>query len=163
MNSIIYAVCIASIISSALFMLLPHRRMLRICSLVIGLFIILSIAVPVRAVVMSFKGERWSIDEYAPQDTADDAYIEAIAKATTDNLVTAMDHLLQNEGIKADNIVIGIRIDEEQRIYVSRVVIYISREYEHDSERIAQIVYRNLSKEPKIVVQEETVPNPIEP
>ena len=155
MRAFAYTVCITSLVCSVLYMLLPHHRTRKIASFVIGVFIIAALCVPLKEALSTLKGESLDVSEYSAGFQDDYAYIDAVTRMTTDNLVTALDKLLQNEGIQADNIIIGVRVEDDGGIYVNKADIYISKTYEDERERIAQIVYRNLSKEPRIIVNEE--------
>ena len=93
-------------------------------------------------------------NKYSDFSFSQEEYNKAIMQKTADNLVLCADHLLKNEGIEADNIRLSLKISEGASIYVSNIIIYISRDIDNRKQDIESIIYRNFSKEPKIIIEE---------
>ena len=93
------------------------------------------------------------------------AYVSKDTKATADEVVSTSQELspddkltaARTERTQAQDIRLTLKISDEGRIYASRAVIYISREYEHRVNDIKSIVYRNISKEPEVYIDGQRV------
>lgn len=155
LQTLAVTLCYICVAVSIISLLSPQKRTRRVMGFVVGLFFISVMA----SAVASQIGD---IDLSAPEfpSASVPAYNEVdyereIAQMTADNLTTALDELLHNEGINARDIQLTLKISDEGRISVIRAVIYISEE---DRDRIADvesIVYRNIAKEPQVYVKEE--------
>lgn len=111
--------------------------------------------IPIIGLFDSFSAD-FELDESVAQysDNADDVYSQLVLNKTADNLVLAADNLLKNEGITADNIELALKKTDNNSIYISSVVIYISKQYEHRAQDISKIIGSNMLKEPVIIVNE---------
>ena len=111
--------------------------------------------IPVVGLFDSFSSD-FKFDESVAQysDNTDNAYNQLVLSKTADNLVLAADNLLKNEGITADNIELALKKTDNDSIYISSVVIYISEQYSHRAQEITKIIASNMSKEPVIIVNE---------
>lgn len=146
--------CSCCIICSLLSLLIPQERMKKTLNLVLSLFLICSLILPVKALIADWNTE-FEIEEYSGDFSfSEEDYQKAVMKETADQLVRCADHLLQNEEIKADNIRLSLKISQEGSIYVSNIIIYISRDTKDRKQDIESIIYRNFAKEPKIIVEE---------
>ena len=111
--------------------------------------------IPIIGLFDSFSAD-FELDESVAQysDNTDNAYNQLVLSKTADNLVLAADNLLKNEGITADNIELALKKTDNDSIYISSVVIYISEQYSHRAQEITKIIASNMSKEPVIIVNE---------
>ncbi len=153
MTAAAVTLCVVSMVCSLLFSVIPGTRMKKTANFVLGIFIISALALPLTDALSTLRGS----DDTTLSDEPtynEDEYIDAVAQETSDNLVRALDNLLLNEGIEVNNIRLSLRVDEDFRIYVRRVVIYISEDMTDRQDKIESIIYRNLSKEAEIVVEE---------
>lgn len=149
--------CFTAVAVSIVTVMIPQKRTRRIMSLVIGLFFIstfiTSAAAQLKEVDFSLsESEEIVIPTYSEED-----YQDAVAQVTSDNLTQALDELLENEGIKADDVQLTLKISDEGRISFVRAVIYISETDRPKTAKIKSIVYRNISKEPEIYVSGEEI------
>lgn len=145
-------ICYLAVGSSLLSMLMPQKRTSKIFLFVLGLFVISSIGISILNFAENFSLPTETEDTLpAPREYGAD-YTDIVAQNTADNVVEAMNTLLEEEGIHPTDIQITLKISDEGRIYVREAVIYISEEYEDRVQEIESIIYRNLSKEPKIYV-----------
>ncbi len=128
--------------------------MKKIIDLILGLFLVCSAVLPLIGLLSDSEynteiktNETVAVQEY------DEALNEAVLTTTAENLVKATNNLLQSEGIKASNIKIGIKKNEDNSIYISTLNIYITKDYENRTEDIAKIIGSNMSKEPVIICE----------
>ena len=146
------AICCICIAVSVLSILIPQKRTSKIMGFVIGLFLISSVIGLFATYNEDLKMDFSEIEKYAIPDYSEEDYNDAALQLTADNLTVALNELLLNEDIRADDILISLKITNEGRIYASRIVIYISEAYAARRNDIKSIVYGNLSKEPEIYV-----------
>ncbi len=148
-------VCVCCIACSIISLVAPLGKMKKIMNLILGMFLLCSMVIPFVGLFDSFTAD-FEFDESATQysDDSTDAYNQLVLEQTADNLVLAADNLLKNEGITASNIELALKKTDNDSIYISSVVIYISEQYEHRAQEITKIIGSNMSKEPVIVVNE---------
>lgn len=150
-----YMICAVCIAASVLSSLIPQKRTRKLLSFVIGLFLLSSVS---GAVIAASDSGELAIPDFqadGPPPYSVEDMNDAVAQKTADNLVQAINELLLNEGIRADDIKLNLKITDERRIYVSRVVIYINEADAVSAAKIRSIVNGNLSKEPEIYVSGE--------
>lgn len=148
-------VCVCCIVCSIISLVAPLGKMKKIMNLILGMFLLCSMVIPVVGLFDSlpsgfeFDG---TITEYDGENTPD--YDKMVLNQTADNLVLAADNLLKNEGIEASNIELALKKTDNNSIYISSVVIYITKQYENRAQDISKIIGSNMSKEPVIIVNE---------
>ena len=155
MKSVCITICCTCIAVSILSVLIPQKRTRRVMGLVIGLF---TVSTFMTAVTSQLGDLSMTVPDMASVEIpaySDTEYIDAVAQQTADNLTQALDELLQNEGIQAEDIRLTLKISDEGRISVARAVIYINENDRQNSDRIESIIYRNIAKEPEIHVTGE--------
>ena len=143
--------CISAAVG-ILSVLIPQKRTGRLMSFVIGMFFIGSLLSAVISGLQNIGDFDAGDYELSIPEHSEDEYRDTVAQATADRLTQVLNDLLINEGIHAQDIRLTLKISGEGRIYASRVVIYISSEYEHRVSDIASIIYRNISKEPEVYI-----------
>lgn len=148
--------CVCSIACSVISVIAPTGRMKKTVNLILGMFLLCSMAVPVVG-LLSTSSYDFEIDEQSLNLEADNSgeYESLVLRKTADNLVKATNDLLLSNDIEADNIRVGIKKTDDNSIYISSIYIYISKEYEPKSEKIKSIIGSNMTKEPVIIVSEE--------
>lgn len=117
---------------------------------VIGLFFISTLVTAVSAQMENIIFAEPETEEISVPCYDENDYEDTAAQLTADNLTEALNELLLNEGIQADDIRLTLKISEERRITVSRVIIYISKDYQSRETDIENIIYRNIAKEPEL-------------
>lgn len=152
LKSAALTVCCVCVAVSVISVLIPQKRTRRILGFVAGLFFISTLLNGIALHPENLNFEEITSGDYGIPQYSEDDMTAAAAQLTADNLTSALDELLRNEGIMADDIQITLKISDDGRIYASRAVIYINEEYEPRRGDIESIVYRNLSKEPEIYV-----------
>ena len=151
LNSVGLTICYVCIAVSILSALVPGKRMRRMMSFVIGIFLI-------GTVISAFSTEIKGVDLSVPQDVTEiptyneKDYEDTVAQMTADHLTESLNELLLNEGIAAEDIRLTLKISDKGRISAERVIIYISEAYRERTRDIESIIYRNISKEPEIYV-----------
>ena len=155
LNTAASVLCASAVICALMSLIVPYDRMKKAVNLVLSLFLICSLILPVKSAI-----EQLSLDEtFSEYDESisfsQEDFNKAVLKETANSLVLCADELLKNEGLKANDIKLSLRISDEGSIYVGSVLIYISREYEDKAGEIEKIIYRNFSKEPQIIVEKE--------
>ena len=152
-SSLTVLVCSAGIGAGMLTLLIPQRRTKRILSFVLGLFLLVTMVGGVRE-MMSELDLSSVLDEDGDLPSVNErAYLDAVAQQTADTLVKALDELLREHGIEAENIELSVKISDEGRITADYINIYISEALRSRKSDIRSIVEANLSKEPHIYVQ----------
>ena len=137
--------------------LIPQKRTGRLMSFVIGVFFIGSLFSAVITGIQDIGDIDTGGYELSIPDHSEEEYRDTVAQAAADRLIQVLNELLINEGIQAQDIRLTLKISDEGRIYASRAVIYISREYEHRVNDIKSIIYRNISKEPEVYIDGQRV------
>lgn len=153
LSSLTIVICCAGIGAGMLSVLVPQKRTKRILGFVMGLFILVTVVNGVaEALGEANFSASFTIDSatmtYSEQD-----YTDAVAQQTAETLVHAVDELLLDEDVAAEDIRLSLKISDEGRILIDRIVIYISETYRSRASDIRSIVYRHLAKEPEIYVQ----------
>lgn len=148
-------ICICCVACSIVSLIIPTGRMKKTVSLVLGLFLICSAIIPIKGLVDSFNPDI-EIENSLEIETKynEEDYQKAVLKQTADNLVKVADNLLKNEGVTASNIKISLKVNEENSIYISRIIIYITKIDKENADKIKEIIFKNMSKEPEIIVYE---------
>lgn len=154
LNTAATTLCVCCIVCSLLSMLIPQERTKKTLNLVLSLFLICSLILPVRALLSDITMDFDTEDTVGNYSFSQKDYDRSILKQTADNLVLCADELLKNEGIAAENIRLSLKISEQKSIYVSNIIIYIDKETADRKQDIETIIYRNFSKEPKIIIEE---------
>lgn len=149
-------VCVCSIACSIISIIAPSGRMRKTVNLILGLFLLCSMAVPIIGLFsvssFNFKTDDYSVNSPTTDNTE---YEKLVLTTTADNLVKAANELLLSNDIKADNIKIGIKKTDDKSIYISSIYIYISKDDDFKTEEIKRIIGSNMSKEPVVIVSEE--------
>ena len=143
-------ICTVSAAATMLSLFIPQRRTRKILGFVIGLFLLVTIGEGI--VSLSFEVPELPIRFEDAADVDNGAYEKAILRETADHLVLALDSLLKEDGILADDIRLSLKKSEDHSISVDRIVIYINGMYRDRIDEIAEIVYWNLDKEPEVYV-----------
>ena len=152
LSGICMTVCLVSIAVCIFSVLIPQKRTAKIMSFVIGLFLTAAILSSIIANSEEISLDISELEKYKLPEYSQDDYNDTAIRMTADNLTSALNELLNNEGINADDIKLTLKITDEGRIYASRVVIYINEEDYPRRSDIKNLIYRNLSKEPEIYV-----------
>ena len=87
------------------------------------------------------------------QDTAYDAYNNAILTETKNSLETSMKDYLTQYGIKADEITVNLEVYENGGIYIASVSIYISIQDSEKSDEIKNLVKDKFEVIPEIITR----------
>lgn len=152
LQTVCVTLCYTCIAVSIISLLVPQKRTRRVMGFVIGLFFISAMTSAVAEQVdqiqlLDIEQEEITIPEYSEED-----FDNEIAQMTADNLTSALNELLLNEGIQAQDIQLTLKISDKGRISVVRAVIYINEADRSRTSDIRSIIYRNIAKEPEIYV-----------
>ena len=152
LQTVCVTLCYTCIAVSIISLLVPQKRTRRVMGFVIGLFFISTmtsaVAEQVDQIQLSeIEQEEITIPEYSEED-----FDNKIAQMTADNLTSALNELLLNEGIQAQDIQLTLKISDKGRISVVHAVIYINEADRSRTSDIRSIIYRNIAKEPEIYV-----------
>lgn len=149
--------CYTCVAISMITVLIPQKRTRRVMGFAVGLFFISTFITAIVAQMSEIDFSISDINEIPIPTYNENSSQDTVAQMTADNLTGALNELLNNEGIYPKNIQLSLKISDEGRISVVRAVIYISEKDIDKMTAIKSIVYRNISKEPKIhVTGEET-------
>lgn len=152
--SVVIVICAASLICTLVSTFITDGSTKKIVNLVLGAFIICSLISPVMS---AFSSVNVNLSEYETSDNIissnDEAYSNEVLKQTQINLEnSAKDILLQN-GIRINSCKIILANEDENRIIISSVSIYISKENSGSSQRIQEIIKDNFGINPSVVTE----------
>lgn len=147
--------CYTCVAVSILSLFVPQKRTRRVMGFVIGLFFLSTMASAIAAQIGEIDITEPALPQVSVPTYSDADYDREIAQMTADNIVIALNELLNNEGIIAQDIQVTLKISDDGRITVSRAVIYINEAYRDRCSDIESIVYRNIAKEPEVYVKGE--------
>lgn len=152
--TVVVVVCAASLICTLVSAFITDGSTKKIVNLVLGAFIICSLISPVMS---AFSAVDVNLSEYKTSDSMissnDELYSEEIIKQAQENLEnTARDILLQN-GISVNSCKIILANEDENRIIISSISIYISKDYAEHSQSIQEIIKDNFGINPSIITE----------
>lgn len=152
--TVVVVVCAASLICTLVSAFITDGSTKKIVNLVLGAFIICSLITPVMS---AFSAVDVNLSEYKTSDSMissnDELYSEEIIKQTQENLEnTARDILLQN-GISVNSCKIILANEDENRIIISSISIYISKDNAEHSQSIQEIIKDNFGINPSVMTE----------
>lgn len=152
--SVVIVICTASLICTLISTFITDGSTKKIVNLVLGAFIVCSLISPVMS---AFSSVDVNLSEYETSDSIissnDEAYSNEVLKQTQTNLEnSAKDILLQN-GISINSCKIILANEDENRIIISSVSIYINKENSGHSQRIQEIIKDNFGINPNVVTE----------
>lgn len=152
--SVVIVICAASLICTLISTFITDSSTKKIVNLVLGAFIVCSLISPVMS---AFSSVDVNLSEYETSDSIissnDEAYSNEVLKQTQTNLEnSAKDILLQN-GISINSCKIILANEDENRIIISSVSIYINKENSGHSQRIQEIIKDNFGINPNVVTE----------
>lgn len=152
--SVVIVICAASLISTLISTFITDGSTKKIVNLVLGAFIVCSLISPVMS---AFSSVDVNLSEYETSGSIissnDEAYSNEVLKQTQTNLEnSAKDILLQN-GISINSCKIILANEDENRIIISSVSIYINKENSGHSQRIQEIIKDNFGINPNVVTE----------
>lgn len=152
--SVTAAICASALICSLLSGFISDGGTKKILSLVLGAFVICSMIIPVKNAVNGFNEampEIQSSEEIV--STSDEAYSNAVIRQTEENLMSSLEDILLQNGIKINSCKIILSITDKNSIIISSVCIYISKEYAQYADLISEITFQNFSASPSIITE----------
>lgn len=152
--SVVIVICAASLICTLISTFITDGSTKKIVNLVLGAFIVCSLISPVMS---AFSSVDVYLSEYETSDSIissnDEAYSNEVLKQTQTNLEnSAKDILLQNR-ISINSCKIILANEDENRIIISSVSIYINKENSGHSQRIQEIIKDNFGINPNVVTE----------
>lgn len=152
--SVVIVICAASLICTLISTFITDGSTKKIVNLVLGAFIVCSLISPVMS---AFSSVDVNLSENETSDSIissnDEAYSNEVLKQTQTNLEnSAKDILLQN-GISINSCKIILANEDENRIIISSVSIYINKENSGHSQRIQEIIKDNFGINPNVVTE----------
>lgn len=152
--SVVIVICAASLICTLVSTFITDGSTKKIVNLVLGAFIVCSLISPVMS---AFSSVDVNLSEYEPSDSIissnDEAYSSEILNLTQKNLEnSAKDILLQN-GLSINSCKIILANEDENRIIISSVSIYINKENSGHIQRIQEIIKDNFGINPNVVTE----------
>lgn len=152
--SVVIVICAASLICTLISTFITDGSTKKIVNLVLGAFIVCSLISPVMS---AFSSVDVNLSEYETSDSIissnDEAYSNEVLKQTQTNLEnSAKDILLQN-GISINSCKIILANEDENRIIISSVSIYINKGNSGHSQRIQEIIKDNFGINPNVVTE----------
>lgn len=152
--SVVVVVCAASLICTLVSTFITDGSTKKIVNLVLGAFIICSLIAPVMSAASSVN---LNLSDYETSDSIissnDEAYSNEVLMQTKTNLEnSARDILLQN-GIEINSCKIILASEDENRIIISSISIYINKENAGRSQSIQEIIKDSFGINPNLVTE----------
>ena len=136
-------------------MLFPLTVTKKTVSLVMGAFMICSMLIPLIGVISTFTMDYKQGEGVMHYDNDYEAEFEKeVLTETAENLVIVTNDILSAEGISPQDIKISIGKSDNNSIYISSIYIYITEQDKERVEHIKNIIIRNMSKEPVVIINE---------
>lgn len=147
-------VCVCSVAVSLISTISPQGNMRKVVNLVIGAFLLCCMIFPIKTAMNGFE---FNINTTPIsndlQNTAVDAYNNAIMSETKSSLETSMDAYLTQHGITPSEIVVNLEVNEKGGIYIGSVSIYISIQDSEKSDEIIALVREKFEVLPEIITR----------
>ena len=147
-------ICVCSLAVSLISSISPQGNMRRVINLVIGAFMLCCMIFPIKTAV---NGYELNIDTTPISDnlqnTAYDAYNNAILSETKNNLESFMYAYLVQRGITPKEITINLEVNENGGIYIGSLCIYISIQDSEKSDEIKHLVREKFEVIPEIIMR----------
>lgn len=136
-------------------MLFPLTVTKKTVSLVMGAFMICSMLIPLIGAISTFTLDYEQSEGVMHYDNDYEAEFEKeVLTETAENLVIVTNDILSAEGISPQDIKISIGKSDNNSIYISSIYIYITEQDKERVEHIKNIIIRNMSKEPVVIINE---------
>lgn len=147
-------ICVCSVAVSLICSIAPQGNMRKVINLVIGVFMLCCMILPIKNAI---KGFDINIDT-APisddlQDTAINAYNDAVLSETKSRLESSACAYLAQHGITADEITVTLEANENAGIYISSLSIYIFIQDIEKSDEIIKLIKEKFEITPKIITR----------
>lgn len=148
------AICASALICTLVSNFVTDGSTKKIICLVLGAFIICSMIVPIKNAVNGISEEIAETDiSDSAVSTDDEAYSREILKQTRNNLESALNDLLLQNGVEINSCEIILAVTDDNSIIISSVSIYISKEYTQYSDLISEVTFQNFSVQPNIITE----------
>lgn len=152
--SVVIVICAASLICTLVSAFITDGSTKKIVNLVLGAFIVCSLISPVMS---AFSSVNVNLSEYEPSDSIissnDEAYSNEILSQTQKNLENSARDILMQNGISINSCKIILANEDENRIIISSVSIYISKENSGYIQRIQEVIKDNFGINPNVVTE----------
>lgn len=152
--TVVIVVCASSFICTLASTFITDGSTKKIVNLVLGAFIICSLIMPVKNAFSTINTDMSDLS--SAEETiasSDEAYSREILSRTTENLENAAEDILLQNNIKINSCKIILAQTEENRIIISTLSIYISKEYVQYTELISSIIEENFGVSPSIMTE----------
>lgn len=152
--TVVVVICAASLICTLVSTFITDGSTKKIVNLVLGAFIVCSLITPV---ISAFSSVDVNLSGYDTSESIissnDEAYSNEIIKQTQANLEnSAKDILLQN-GISINSCKIILANEDENRIIISSISIYINKDDVANNQSIQEIIKDNFGITPSIMTE----------
>ena len=147
-------ICSSAVICTILSNFVTDSGTKKILNLILGAFIVCSLIVPIKNAVGEIN---IALDDYNTSQeitsTADEAYSNEVINITEKNLEQTLTDILKQNDIEINSSKIILALSDENRIIISYIGIYISKEYTLYADLISEIVYDNFTVVPNIMTE----------
>lgn len=147
-------VCASGIVCALLSAFVSDGAMKRILSLVLGVFMVCSLIMPLKNAFVSISAD---LSKYPGQKqitaTADEAFKNRVLSQTRQNLENTLTDLLRQNGIEANDCGVVLASEQENRIIIGSICIYIGEESSGRSQEIIRLTQANFGVTPTIITE----------
>ncbi|MCH5296289.1 MAG: stage III sporulation protein AF [Ruminococcus sp.] len=152
--TVVIVVCAASLICTLVSTFITDGSTKKIINLVLGAFIVCSLISPI---ISAFSSVDINLSGYATTESIissnDEAYSNEIIKQTQTNLENSANDILLQNGININSCKIILAKEDENRIIISSISIYISKDNAEHSQSIKEIIKDNFGINPNIMTE----------
>lgn len=152
--TVVVVVCAASLICTLVSTFVTDGSTKKIVNLVLGAFIVCSLIAPMSS---AFSSVNVNLSDYESADSIvssnDEVYSNEVIKQTQTNLENSVSDILLQNGIKINSCKIILAKEDENRIIISSISIYISSENAELSQSIQEIIKDNFGINPSIITE----------
>lgn len=152
--TVVIVVCAASLICTLVSTFITDGSTKKIINLVLGAFIVCSLISPI---ISAFSSVDINLSGYATTESIissnDEAYSNEIIKQAQTNLENSANDILLQNGININSCKIILANEDENRIIISSISIYISKDNAEQSQSIKEIIKDNFGINPNIMTE----------
>lgn len=153
-QSVALTVCVCAIGTALISMLIPNGKTEKIVNLVVGVFLVASILLPLKGVFDEIKISA-PLSQYSEKSVtqSEQTYENEVIQLTADNLVIALNTLLEQNEIYPNDIKLNLSKGKQDSIYISKINIYIKKEDKSKVTQIIKLTEENFKITPLVVAE----------
>ena len=149
------SLCLTTIICAVLKVIFPGEKTLKVLSLVLSLFVLLSLTAPFIDIVKSIGAESSDVVLMKTQDRISESIEEDVIGEAGNYLSRYVYSLLMSGDLEPLSVSVNLKGDEKSGIYVDKLLIYFDSKYKGRGEEISYLVESTLGVSPVVVYENQ--------